>query len=110
MEAFHPLAADADVSPEELAMAQAACTLALGRLDGLLVGLTDAEKRLFCVALLREVLLSALVQAGFADAEQRFDAWFAGLDRAPQETPLTACSAYALVRALLALLREGAPC
>ena len=104
MEAFHPLAADADVSPEELAVAQAACTLALGRLDGLLVGLTDAEKRLFCVALLREVLLSALVQAGFADAEHRFDAWFAGLDRAPQETPLTACSATALVRALLAEL------
>ncbi|MFD2577500.1 hypothetical protein ACFSTD_00325 [Novosphingobium colocasiae] len=44
MEAFHPLAADADVSPEELAVAQATCTLALGRLDGLLVGLTDAEK------------------------------------------------------------------
>ncbi|MDA0224504.1 MAG: hypothetical protein O2975_00175, partial [Proteobacteria bacterium] len=79
MEAFHSLAADADVSPEELAVAQAACTLALGRLDGLLVGLTDAEKRLFCVGLLRTVLLSALVQAGFADADQRFNTWFAGL-------------------------------
>lgn len=104
MERIHPLAADADVSPEELAVAQAACALALGRLDGLLVGLTDAEKRLFCGGLLREVLLSAMVQGGFADAELRFNAWFAGLDRAPQETPLTPCSAHALVRALLAEL------
>ena len=101
MEAFHPLAADADVSPEELAVAQATCTLALGRLDGLLVGLTDAEKRLFCVGLLREVLLAALAQSGFTDATLRFHTWFAGLDRGPQETPLTCCSAYAVVRALL---------
>jgi hypothetical protein len=42
-----------------------------------------------------------LAQTGFADAEHRFNAWFAGLDRGPQETPLTACSAYAVVRALL---------
>lgn len=101
MEAFHPLAADADVSPEELAAAQAACALALGRLDGVLTGLTDPEKQLFCVGLLRDVLLSALTQAGFADAGHQFNAWFAGLDRGPQETPLTACSAYAVVHALL---------
>lgn len=101
MERFHPLAADTDAPPEELALAQGECALALGRLDGLLTGLTDTEKRLFCVGLLREVLLSALAQAGFADAEHRFNAWFAGLDRGPQETPLTACSAYAVVRALL---------
>lgn len=101
MERFHPLAADTDVSPEELSLAQGECALVLGRLDGLLAGLTDTEKRLFCVGLLRDVLLSALTQAGFADAEHRFNAWFAGLDRGPQETPLTACSAYAVVRALL---------
>ncbi|API61506.1 hypothetical protein BSL82_18900 (plasmid) [Tardibacter chloracetimidivorans] len=101
MERFHPLAADTDASPEELALAQGECALALGRLDGLLASLTDTEKRLFCVGLLRAVLLSALAQAGFADAEHRFNAWFAGLDRGPQETPLTACSAYAVVRALL---------
>lgn len=101
MEAFHPLAADADVSPEELAEAQAACALALGRLDGVLTGLTDPERQLFCVGLLRDVLLSALTQAGFADAGHQFNAWFAGLDRGPQETPLTACSAYAVVHALL---------
>ncbi|WP_460989865.1 hypothetical protein [Sphingobium sp. TomTYG45] len=101
MERFHPLAADADAPPVELALAQGECALALGRLDGLLAGLTDTEKRLFCVGLLRGVLLSALAQAGFADAEHRFNAWFAGLDRGPQETPLTACSAYAVVRALL---------
>ena len=101
MERFHPLAADTDAPPEELALAQGECALALGRLDGLLAGLTDTEKRLFCVGLLREVLLSALAQAGFADAEHQFNAWFAGLDRGPQETPLTACSAYAVVRALL---------
>ena len=101
MERFHHLAADTDIPPEELSLAQGECALALGRLDGLLAGLTDTEKRLFCVGLLREVLLSALAQAGFADAEHRFNAWFAGLDRGPQETPLTACSAYAVVRALL---------
>ena len=101
MERFHHLAADTDIPPEELSLAQGECALALGRLDGLLAGLTDTEKRLFCVGLLREVLLSALAQAGFADAEHQFNAWFAGLDRGPQETPLTACSAYAVVRALL---------
>ncbi|MBV5269053.1 MAG: hypothetical protein JZU55_02880, partial [Afipia sp.] len=84
MERFHPLAADTDVPPEELALAQGECALALGRLDGLLASLTDIEKRLFCVGLLREVLLSSLAQAGFADAEHRFNAWFAGLDRGPQ--------------------------
>jgi len=101
MERFHPLAADADISPEELALTQAECALALGRLDGLLAGLTETEERLFCVGLLRTMLLSALAQSGFADAELRFNAWFAGLDRAPQETPLTPCSAHAVVRALL---------
>jgi len=101
MAPFHPLAADADVPSEELALAQAECALALGRLDGLLAGLTDTEKRLFCVSLVREALLSALAQAGFADTELRFNAWFAGLDRGPQETALTACSAHAVVRALL---------
>lgn len=101
MEAFHPLAADADLPPEAVAIAQAECALALGRLDGLLAGLTDAEERLFCAGLLRAVLLAALAQAGFADAELYFNAWFAGLDRSPQETPLTACSAHAVVRALL---------
>jgi hypothetical protein len=101
MERFHPLAADTDVPPEELSLALGECALALGRLDGLLAVLTDTEKRLFCVGLLRDVLLSALTQAGFADAEHPFNARFAGLDRGPQETPLTACSAYAVVRALL---------
>lgn len=104
MERLHPLAADADVSPEELASAQAECALALGRLDGLLAGLTEDEKALFCTGLLRVVLLSALAQAGFADAELRFNAWFGGLDRGPQETHLTPCSGYAVVRALLAEL------
>jgi hypothetical protein len=101
METLHPLADDADVPPEELALAQSECALALGRLDGLLAGLTQPEKQLFCVSLVREALLSALAQAGFTDAALRFNAWFAGLDRPPQETPLTPCSAHALVRALL---------
>ena len=104
MAPFHPLAADADVPCEELGLAQAECAFALGRLDGILAGLTDIEKRLFCVGLLREVLLSALAQAGFTDAELRFNAWFSGLDRGPQETPLTPCSAHAMVHALLAEL------
>jgi len=101
MEPLHPLADDADAPPEEVALVQGECALALGRLDGLLAGLTDPEKRLFGVSLLRETLLSALAQIGFADAALRFAAWFAGLDRPPQETPLTPCSAHAVVRALL---------
>jgi|TARA_R110000782_G_scaffold259575_1_gene350166 hypothetical protein len=101
MEAFHPLAADADVPSEDVALVQAECALALGRLDGLLVGLTETEKALLSTGLLRAILLSALAQAGFTDAEVRFNAWFAGLDRGPQETPLTCCSADAVVRALV---------
>jgi hypothetical protein len=101
MEPFHPLAADADAPPEELALAQAECALALGRLDGHLAVLAEDEQALFCMALLRAVLLTSLAQGGFADAELRFDAWFAGLGRGPQETALTACSAHAVVRALL---------
>src|SRR3546814_19274231 len=92
MERFHPLAADTDVPPEELALAQGECALALGRLDGLLASLTDIEKRLFCVGLLREVLLSSLAQAGFADAAQRFHPRFAGLDGRPQQTPPPGCA------------------
>lgn len=101
VEPFHPLADDTDAPREELALTQAECAFALGRLDGLLVGLTPPEKQLFSVALLREVLLAALAQAGFPDAALRFDAWFAGLDRPPQESALTPCSATAVVRALL---------
>jgi len=101
VEPFHPLAANADVSSEKLALAQAECVLALGRLDGLLSGLTVPEKALFCAGLLRALLLTSLKQGGFADAELRFNPWFAGLDRAPEETALTGCSATAVVRALL---------
>jgi hypothetical protein len=96
-----PLASDTDAPGQELAQAQAECALALGRLDGLLAGLSADEKSLFCMMLLREALLSALSQAGFLDAHLRFDSWFSGLDRGPEETPLTSCSAHAIVRALL---------
>lgn len=104
MESFHPLAGDADADPGEVAEAQARCALALGRLDGLLAVLSAPEKALFCWTLLRQVLLGALAQAGFAEAELRFDGWFAGTTRAPQESPLTPCPAHTIVRALLAEL------
>jgi hypothetical protein len=84
MEPFHHLAADADAPPEDVALAQAKCALALGRLDGLLAGLTETEKALLSTGLLRAILLSALAQAGFTDAEVRFNAWFAGLGRVRQ--------------------------
>lgn len=87
-------------------MAADKCALALGKLDGLLVGLTEAQERLFCAGLLRATLLAALTQAGFLDAPLRFDAWFAGLDRGPEETAQTPCSPYGLVRALLAHLSD----
>jgi len=74
MELLHPLADDADIPPEELALAQAECAPALGRFDGLLVGLTGIEKPLFGVSLVREALLAAVAQAGFTDAPLRFNA------------------------------------
>lgn len=104
MEPFHPLASDADADPGDVAEAQARCALALGRLDGLLTGLSAPEKALFSWTLLRQVLLGALTQAGFAEAELGFDGWFAGTTRAPQEGPLTPCPAHTIVRALLAEL------
>jgi hypothetical protein len=97
----HPLASDADEPDQELGRAQIECALALGRLDGLLTGLAPDENALFCMKLLRLTLLSALMQAGFMDAELRFDRWFSGTDRGPEETALTSCSAHAVVRALL---------
>lgn len=60
MEAFHPLAADADAPPEDVALAQAECAFALGQLDGLLAGLTETEQALLSTGLLRAVLLAAL--------------------------------------------------
>lgn len=106
MQPFHPLAADTDVPSEDLTLAQAECALVLGRLDGQLAGLADDEKALFCMALLREILFTSLTQGGFGDTELRFNAWFSGLDRAPQESALTLCPAYAVVRALLAGLAQ----
>lgn len=96
--AFAP---DDDASAEDAALAEATCALALGRLDGLVAGLDGGEKTLFCTHLLRRTLIAALLQSGFTDAEMLFDHWFAGLARAPQETPLTPCPAHAIVRALL---------
>ena len=53
---FHPLASDADADPGEVAEAQARCALALGRLEGLLAGLSGPEKALFCWTLLRSIV------------------------------------------------------
>lgn len=106
MDRHHPLASDGDVSDQEVGRAQAECSFALGRLDGLLSGLSADENSLFCMKLLRETLLSALMRAGFGDAELRFDNWFSGLDRGPEETAVTSCSAHAIVRALLSDLRR----
>ncbi|GGN46385.1 hypothetical protein GCM10011349_13490 [Novosphingobium indicum] len=104
MEPLTAFAFDDDASAEEAALAEATCALALGRLDGLVAGLSGDEKTLFCMHLLRRALIAALLQSGFTDAEMRFEHWFAGLSRAPQETPLTPCPAHAIVRALLAEL------
>lgn len=101
MEIFHPLASDNDLPGEDVAASEARCSLALGRLDGMLIGLTPNEKCLLSWALLRSTLLGALIQAGFSDADLRFNDWFAGIDRGPQESEHTACSASALVRCRL---------
>lgn len=101
MDTLEFLSGDVQVDPADIAQAQGSCALALGRLDGLLTGLTKAEERLFCWALLRSTLLHALRQAGFEGGEQTFDSWFVGIGRAPQETALTACPAHTLLRAIL---------
>ncbi|MBB3941754.1 hypothetical protein GGR39_003435 [Novosphingobium fluoreni] len=85
----------------ELGEAQANCALALGRLGGLVSMLGSAESRLFSYALLRTTIISALAQAGFADAAFRFDAWFGGLDRGPQENASSQWSAHAIARAVV---------
>jgi hypothetical protein len=102
MERIHPLASDHDAKTEEVGASEATCAMLLGRLDGLLSGLTDPEKRLFCWYFLRTSLLSALTRSGYADAEHRFDAWFTGAGRGPEETPRTSLSARSIVRAILA--------
>ena len=104
MEPLAEFALDDDASGEEAALAEASCALVLGRLEGLIAGLSGDEKTLFCMHLLRKTLIAALLQSGFTDTEMRFDHWFAGISRAPQETPLTPCPAHAIVRALLAEL------
>ena len=104
MEPFHPLASDCDAPADAVAASEAVCALSLGRLDGSLGGLLEHEKRLFCWVFLRSALLSALTQAGFTDAELRFDAWFAGTDRDPTGAPHTSTSPRAIVRAILAEL------
>ena len=101
MDPLAEFALDEDASGEEVALAEASCALVLGRLDGLAAGLSNDEKTLFCMHLLRRTLIAALLQSGFTDAEMRFDHWFAGISRAPQETPLTPCPAHANVRARL---------
>lgn len=104
MEPLTAFAPDDDAPAEDAALTEAKCALVLGRLDGLVAGLSNDEKTLFCMHLLRRTLIAALLQSGFTDAEMLFEHWFAGLSRAPQETPLTPCPAHAIVRALLAEL------
>ncbi|WP_103727530.1 hypothetical protein [Novosphingobium sp. HII-3] len=106
MSCFHPLASDADAADAEVGNAEGACAWALGRLDGLIASLSAIEAALFGAALLRETLLHALLQAGFEDAQLRFDHWFCGLEREPQQTAISPCPAPAIVRALLSDLRH----
>ena len=104
----HPLAADEDVAHEILAEAQIDAAHTLGRLSGLVAHLPADAAALFAHYLVREVLIEALVQAGFSDAPLRFPLWFAGLDRGPQDNPLTAESAAMIVAAILQTLASAA--
>lgn len=58
---------------------EAEALLALGRLDGALAMCTPTTLRLFATRLLREFLVAALRQEGYAFTDQRFHAWFAGV-------------------------------
>ena len=63
MDPLAEFALDDDASAEDAALAEATCALALGRLDGLVAGLSDDEKALFCMHLLRRALIAALLPA-----------------------------------------------
>ncbi|MBH0115207.1 hypothetical protein I5E68_19910 [Novosphingobium sp. YJ-S2-02] len=102
MEPCDPWSPEDTLDARDLARAQARSAHALGRLDGRLASLPALEERLFCADLVRRTLLGALTQAGYLDAPQRFDAWFAGLARGPERVPEAPSSPLAIVRALLA--------
>ncbi|VWX49281.1 conserved hypothetical protein [Novosphingobium sp. 9U] len=80
---------------------EAECAWALGRLDGLVASLSAPQAALFAMALLRHVLIEALLQAGFAGTQRGFNEWFSGLEREPQPIGSAPCSAPAIVRTLL---------
>jgi hypothetical protein len=101
MEPFDPWSSEDTVDPRELARAETLAAYALGRLDGRLSSLGETEERLFCADLVRRTLLGALTQAGYLDAPERFEAWFAGLARGPERVAEAPSSALAIVRALL---------
>lgn len=94
----HALAADDDAPLAERAAAEAACAFGLGRLDGLLAGLNPLETELFCVSLVREVLVAALREMRLGAAAAVFDRWYAGLEWVPAVPEV---SASALVFAIL---------
>lgn len=102
MEPFDPWSFEHTLDPRELVRAETSAAYALGKLDGRLTSLGDIEERLFCADLVRRTLLGALTQAGYLDAPECFDAWFAGLARGPQRVAEAPSSALGIVRALLA--------
>jgi DNA-binding transcriptional ArsR family regulator len=98
-----PFVAD-DEHLAELRDFEAFAAWSLGKLDGLLGGLDAQEATLFCASLVREVLLSALDQAGYPDARMRFDSWFCGCGRGPDDSPVATAPPPAIVQAILAEL------
>lgn len=64
---------------EECLAAEPQAALALGRLDGALIGLSAAAQPIIAGRVLRAILTSALRQAGHAFTDARFAAWMAGL-------------------------------
>lgn len=108
MSSYDPWSAEDVIDPRQLARAEARAAYALGRLDGQLRGLSAREERLFCADLVRRTLLGGLTQAGYLDAPQRFEAWFAGLARGPERVPEAPSSALGIVRALLSEMTRHA--
>ncbi len=104
MSSFAPPFVANDERLAELRDAEAFAAWSVGKLDGLLSGLDAQETTLFCASLLREVLLSALEQAGYPDARMRFDSWFCGCGRGPDDSPVATAKAPAIVQAILAEL------
>lgn len=81
--------------------AESQALMALGRLDGAILGYDDVTRRIFAGRVLRSSLIGALRREGYEFTELRFNAWFAGLKTLTDSPPLAARPPKLVCRLLL---------